>query len=145
MAGKKVVLSVVLLVVAIALLIFMGKRSGLFGRPEAPKWVMQQLVEKIDVKTLKVVNLPLGKWDSLGHDASGRYKNPETGEYTMTAAMTCPACGEKIPAPERPPDPARAGKDAATIEREWGERNAAWEKTRAEYKCPRCGQPAIAD
>jgi rRNA maturation protein Nop10 len=139
MEGRKIALVVGLFVIVIALVVIMGKRAGLFGGPKPPQWVMEQSEEKIDVKSLKVVKLSIGQWEKLGRDASGRYKNPDTGEYTMAKIMICAACGAQIPAQELPTAAAAKGREEMAAQTE------AIMKIREEYKCPVCGKsPFVA-
>ena len=93
---KKISLAVVLVVIAVAALTFAVVRVFRLGGAEPPPRVTGVEVTKVDEKTLEVVTLTEGKWMGLGQK-KGRYKNPETGTYTMCAAVTCPHCGEMIP------------------------------------------------
>ena len=86
--------------------------------------IAEQIMGKIDEKTLEVTTLKIGEWDRLGHDARGYYKNMKTGAFTMVPLMVCGACGAKIPMPElllaNPPADVAAARKAA--------------------KCPKCGK-----
>ena len=57
------------------------------------------------------------------------WKNPNTGGYNMAVAVTCPACGEKIPRPM----PTYYGKNPTE------EQMAAHDQVLREYACPKCG------
>ena len=139
MEGKKVALVVGLFVIAMAFVVIMGKRAGLLGGgPRPPQWVLEQPAEKIDMKSLKLMKLSIRQWEKLGHDASGRYKNPSTGEYTMAEVMICAVCGEYIPMPEFPTAAAPKGP------RERGAQSGEIGKIREEYKCPKCGKAAFS-
>ena len=67
--------------------------------------MLKEKREKIDETTGKLIALTFDQWLQLGH-LNGKYKNPETGKYTMVTPITCAACGEKIP----PPQDRRSGK-----------------------------------
>lgn len=56
------------------------------GTPEAPDWLMAESMSLIDDKTLKIVTKTRAEWEKLGRKGS-RYKNPETGEYTMAPIL----------------------------------------------------------
>jgi rRNA maturation protein Nop10 len=121
-------------VAAIAALILVIVAAGWFvvtkglpgGKAREPQWVKDQRVELIDAKSFELMAKTRGEWDALGQ-RNGRYKNPKIGEYTMAITLICGACGEKIPAPEAPPetgDP-KAPRDAM--------------QALFSYKCPKCG------
>jgi len=95
--------------------------------PRPPKWVLEQPVEKIDVKTREIVVRKIAEWQALGPNPEGLYRNPRTREFTMTSAMTCAACGQKIPTPPMPPEAAGGGPAA----------HEAWMRT---ARCPLCGR-----
>jgi len=97
MGGKRVALIVVLVVVIIAGFAFaiatiLGRRSA-----KPPERVTGVKVTRIDENTLELITLTEGEWMKLGQK-NQRYKNPKTGSYTMVAPVTCPFCGELIPA-----------------------------------------------
>jgi hypothetical protein len=122
---------VLLVVIIVAALIFVAKRAGIMssGLPPPPKAEMDRPVEFIDMKNLTVITRTLGEWMKLGRGEYGRYKNPDTGEYTMVPPMTCAACGAKIPPPP-PVDPnAKPGERPPPAE--------------MVYKCPKCTKLAF--
>lgn len=98
-----------------------------------PAWVIQraqerlrQPLEKIDLGALETMTLTRAEWDELGQ-LEGKFKNPNTGKYSMVPAIKCRACGATIPtAPGTYESPVGAG--------------AAEEL--AKYKCPNCGKNA---
>ncbi len=95
-------------------------------RPVPPPHIMQQEVTLVDSKTGELVTQTRAAWGKLG-SANGRYKNPQTGQYTMVAPIRCAACAAQVPPPEFPAD--------ATAE----------QVTRAleAYRCPKCGKRAF--
>lgn len=95
--AKKVVLAVILLAIAVVAVIF-GLRHMRTGAEKPPTWLEAQIVERIDEKTLTVVSKSNKEWEQLGRE-NGRYKNPESGEYSMVSVGLCGACGGKIPQP----------------------------------------------
>ena len=116
--GTKFIVIVVLVGIIAAAAAYIFKMFDL-GGPKPPQWVLDQPVEKIDMNTLELMTLPLGEWQHLGKKGM-KYKNPNTGEYTMVLPFVCASCGEKIPHLE----------GDATLK--------MWD----EYVCPKCGGPA---
>ena len=120
--------------------------------PQPPAWVLDQQVQKIDYKTLELAKESRRDWmGKYAPDASGRYKNPKTGEYSMVDAFHCRACGKLIPLPEVPPElrmrrgppPATSGghKAAALAGPPAGaDPVASLIQLQQNYKCPRCGK-----
>jgi rRNA maturation protein Nop10 len=111
--------------VAIIVLAIAWTAKSHFGGPQPPAAVLAQPVEKIDMKTLKILTKPMSEWLSLGHQGN-RYKNPETGEYTLVAPRTCAACGQQIPEPAYPKDIRAIPPDELA-------------KIEQDYVCPKCG------
>ncbi len=128
MGAKKIAAVAVLIVVIVIAIIFMAKRAGLStGGPTPPKWVLEQPVERIDMKSGEVITKQLQEWEKLGQK-DGAYKSPTSGDYTMVSPMTCAACKAKIPSPMPPADLEKGADPGA---------RAKWEKT---VKCPKCGK-----
>jgi hypothetical protein len=125
--GKKVVGMIVLLAAIAAVIVYTVKRST--GPPSQPDHVRNREITKIDSNTNTVVVKTLGEWQDLGHK-EGKYKNPETGEYTMVRPMTCDSCDKQIPAPEMPANIADLGAE--------GE-----DEINANYMCPLCAEHAF--
>ncbi len=142
MGRKKIVLAAVLLVVIVVGVVITVKRTT-SGSPQPPAWLMDQKIDRIDLKTLEVMTERFGDWQGkYAPDKSCHYKSPKTGEYTMVDVMTCMACGRPIPAPEmRPPQmqpPIEPqGKDKHPI----GALDTP--PPPPDYKCPRCGKSAF--
>jgi len=128
MYRKQIAIGAVLIVVVIIAAVITVRRTTSGPRP--PDWVLDEQVQKIDIKSLDVAKERLGDWQGkYAADASGRFKSPKTGEYTMVDVMTCSACGQPIPVPQIP-DELRGQAPNPT----------AMRKMRLEYKCPRCGK-----
>jgi len=125
--GTKIVVAAVL-VVAIAFggWLILRNTSIVGGGPRPPDWVLEQQIEKIDMKTGEVIAKQLQEWEKLGNK-EGAYKNPSSGDYTMVGPMQCGACQAKIPAPMAPKELDEKGPEA----------RMEWEKT---VKCPKCGK-----
>ena len=111
-----------------------------------PPPLMDQKFDKIDMKSFEVISETLRDWNSTyAPDASGHYKNPKTGQYTMVDAMKCASCGQLIPVPDLPPEaqtnPARnmRGPGVGKAMKVWLE---AKRKFELNYKCPKCGKNA---
>ena len=128
-SGTKYAVIVVVAVVLVALVAWRLKSKGMIGGPKPPDWVLDKTYWKIDsVKPYESVELSLREWKKLGIK-DGKYKSPETGEYTMVPRMKCAACGDWIPGPEMP----ALGPESDPADEE---------KIRAEYVCPKCGKKA---
>jgi len=123
--AKRVLAAVSLIVIIVGVVIWLLIWAGV-GSSGIPKHVREQGVEMADIKSLEVITLPAEKWAKMLGE-NGKYRNPKTGEYTMVPVMTCAACGEKIPKPDIPPDASPAD----------------FERYLMEYKCPKCGEPAM--
>jgi len=120
---KKGILIVSALAVAVAAVAFAAMRIFGSGDTAPPDRVTGVKVTKIDEKSLEVITLTEGEWMKLGQK-NQRYKNPETGTYSMVSAVACPLCGELIPAPIYP-------RGMTSEERMEFERNRT---------CPKCGK-----
>ena len=127
--AKKFAFAVILLVVAIAAVVFAIRRSFHFGPAEAPQWAGQTPMEKIDQKIFQLMTKPLKEWQRLGQK-DGKYKNPETSTYTMVDAIVCEACGEKIPIADLPKYDPDAGPESRRVRME----------AMQNYRCPKCGK-----
>ena len=132
---KKLALAAGLLIVIVVAAVFFVKKSGFVSaKVTPPAIVLDQPLTMIEMKApYKQVTLTIREWNKLGHDDSGRYKAPDTGEYTMVSPITCAASGETIPDVWYPPavlamPPAQCDQEQARL--------------RSEYKCPICGKPA---
>jgi hypothetical protein len=137
--GKKIVLVVLLLAVAVLLFRILGKRAGMFASQEPPQWVQGQHLRLIDTKTLEVIELPTGEWYKLGRNELFRYKNPKTGQYTMAAIMICRNCGAEIPKPPLPPlvnALAREAEKNPALKPELDEAQSDLNN----FVCPKCGK-----
>lgn len=133
--GTKIAVIVILVVIIVGGGVFVVKRI-IGGEPKQPKEVLGRLVEKMDSESLESVTLPFGKWKRLGYK-DGKYKNPNTGDYTMVPPAICAACGEKIPKPgmELSPKPGADATDVAEAAQ------ARMDRIKA-AKCPKCGELA---
>ena len=127
--GKKFAVIAILLVVIVIAIVWVGKWQ--FRGAEAPEWfteeMAQQEVEMIDEGTNETMTKTRREWEELGR-REGKYKNPDTGEFTMLAAMVCPACLKKIPVPVPPHG-----------EKPTREEMIAFDQVLREYACPKCG------
>lgn len=134
--GKKVASIVVLVVVVVAAVIFAISRGTRFGGPKVPDEVMErankQEVEFLDEESLVVITKTLGEWKELGKQ-DGKFKNPNTGKYTMVSPIVCYSCGAKIPQPDFA-DGGGPQDDPAAM--------AARYETMRAHKCPKCGKAA---
>ena len=85
------------------------------GTPKPSDWAMSVPRSLMDDKTFVIVTKTRAEWERLGHKGL-RYKNPESGEYTVADIIPCASCEEHIPAP---PDMSK--------------------ETMETYMCPKCG------
>jgi len=127
MEGKKIGLVVVLIVVTVLAVGITVKRNVAGEKP--PDYVLEREYEKIDMVTIEPMTLTMAEWAKLGKQG-GKYKNPDTGEFTMVNAMVCHACGEKIPVPDLPAGAEMQGAGAL-------------DQIHAEYMCPKCKEHAF--
>jgi rRNA maturation protein Nop10 len=143
MDPKKIGVVVALVAVIVIAVVLTAKRTSSTGAPAAVKAAQEALsaakVDKIDKTTYEIFTETAADWQSkYAPDASGHYKNPKTGEYTMTSVIKCASCGALIPAPDMPVEPQTAkGMDRVRLMREEQE-------IRHNYKCPKCGRDAYA-
>ena len=131
MEGKKIAVAVVL-AAFIGLVVYTIVKKNMVGA-KPPDFVLQQKMEKIDQKTLTLITKTLGEWEHLGKKGD-RYKNPETGEYTMMDAITCASCGAKVPAPDYSILYADPNKPVTPPD---------IHQFREAYLCPKCGKQAV--
>ncbi len=146
MKGKKIALIAVLLAVIAAAAVFAVKRIQ--SERKTPVMFWEWKSQKIDMNSLEVFTETARDWTTqYAPDASGRYKNPRTGEYTMVQAMPCASCGQLIPVPQLPAglEPTKLGRGSGRPDRAamMAQMKAVMEIERA-YKCPRCGKNAFA-
>ena len=137
---KRVGLVVGLVVVIVIAAVITATRTKSSGTSAGVEKAMSQAdavkVDRIDSKTYEIITEPAGVWKTkYAPDASGYYKNPKTGEYTMADIITCFSCGEKIPAPILPPITGKSMKDRM-------EGAAAQAQVMRDYRCPKCGKNA---
>jgi predicted RNA-binding Zn-ribbon protein involved in translation (DUF1610 family) len=147
MSLKKIGLMALLVaVIAVAAVITAKRvRSELKG----PPLLLDRKFDKIDMKSFEIISETLRDWNTkYAADASGRYKNPRTGAYTMVDAMKCASCGQLIPVPEMPADLRPSPKLVKARGRGFGGELRALEAAKDEflrnYKCPKCGKNAFA-
>jgi len=162
MIRKQIVLVPLLIaVIAAAVLVAVVRARSELRGPTIPRIPspLDQKADKIDIKSYEVFSETLRDWTTqYAPDASGHYRNPRTGEYTMADLMKCASCGQLIPQPEIPPglvpnlEPVvqrgRGGEEAMKARAAKGEaiRAAitAIRKFQLAYKCPRCGKNAFS-
>jgi len=108
------------------LAVFIWVQGG--DEPGMPELVNARLITLVDEATAETMERPYSDWDASGK-RGGKYKNPETGDYTMVVPIDCPQCGAQIP-PCPLDEAALAGKTADEIL-----------ALKAAYKCPKCGKP----
>jgi len=97
-SAKKTALVVILFALALAAVGFGITR--LRGRAaKRPDWMMSEPMTLIDEKTFATMTKPRLEWERLGRQGQNRYKNPDTGDYTMSPIIECGACRQQIPLP----------------------------------------------
>lgn len=136
MTPKKIIVMVGLVAIII-LSVYFGIISRL-GPSKPPDWVSEQPFELIDTKTGELMTRTLGEWESSG-TKDGKYKNPDTGEFTIVFPIVCESCKQKVVGPPGMPvaDPNMGGKAYAEAQKKAME-------LKLEYTCPRCGRPVIS-
>lgn len=93
------------------------RKAGVLARP-MPHWVLDKKLELIDEETGKLITQTQREWEAGGR-VNDRYKRPDTGRYTMIYPLVCYECGAKVVPP---------------VDFTLGKKN---------YKCPKCGAPAM--
>ena len=139
--GKKTLVIIVLIVVIIAAATWVLRKGSGPAKPPAEVLARKRLL--VDVTDGQLIERTEGEWRELGQ-RDGKYKNPDTGQYTMTTPVKCASCGEWVPPvdlPARaaggadlPPDAARRASDGSIME---DPRDAAMKA----YRCPKCKGP----
>ena len=97
---KKFVIVFAVLVVG-ALVISYGLRKAKGPPAETPKRYATIPMPKIDMETGEVITRELVEWQEIGMSEDGvRWKNPNTGKYTMRNPIECLTCGKPMKPPE---------------------------------------------
>ena len=106
---KRIALTALLIAVIAAAAVFTVNRMR--AEQSGPTLFADQKFEKIDVNSFEVFAETTRDWETkYAPDASGNWKNPRTGEYTMVEAIKCASCGQFIPVPKMPAElQAKAG------------------------------------
>jgi len=148
--AKRILVPLVLLLVIAGAVILVVKKYT--GAPTQPDRVLDREITKVDTVSGKLVTLKYREWQGLGAK-DGKYKNPETQQFTMVDPIICAACHAKIPPVELPPEPGviipPEGASEKEIEALAEKENAAREayevqviKLMNDYLCPKCGKHA---
>ena len=126
MDRKNIVIAAVALAIIVVGAVITVKRTA--NKPQPPQWMLDQKVEKIDVKTMEIVTERYGDWEGkYAPDASHLYVNPQTGKHTVANTLKCASCGALIPEAQIP-DSVKGWPAKIRF------LNA--------YLCPKCGKPA---
>ena len=142
MGIKQIALIVLLIVVIFVAALIAVKRTHSEIAPTAMAFTDVK-EDKIDVKSLEIFTETIGDWQGkYAPDASGRNKNPKTGEYTVVDTMKCAYCGQIIPVTQFPPE--------LIIKTPKGQRGSMPSRAvlkkiqdfQLKYICPKCGHPA---
>jgi len=131
-SAKKIVVALILLAVIVGAFWYGAKTFVSPGGAKPPKSYLKTPVEKIDQKALTLMTRSMAEWEELGKK-HGKYRNPETGEYTMVDVCRCQVCGQKIPVP-----------DASLLSKSTKRSSGPDEEDPAAvhavtFNCPRCG------
>ena len=128
MEGKRIIYTAVLVALIIVTAIVCYHRLG--GGQAIPERILKEPMSKMDTKTMEIVTLSREDWQGkYKPDASGYYKNPKTGEYTMAEIITCARCGKQVPEKSFLHEITQVGIL---------QRKAVMEKLRSECVCPYC-------
>jgi len=140
---KQIALIVLLIVVIFVAALIAVKRAHSEMAPTAMAFTDLK-EDKIDVKSLEIFTETIGDWHGkYAPDASGSYKNPKTGTYTVVDTMKCAYCGQVIPVPQLPPElviHTPPGKRGSMPGRAVLKKIADFQRN---YICPKCGHPAM--
>jgi rRNA maturation protein Nop10 len=146
MSLKKTALMALLVAVTAAAAVVAVKRVQ--SEINGPPLLMDRKFDKIDVNSLEIFSETLRDWTTkYAADASGRCKNPRTGEYTMVDTMKCASCGQIIPVPQIPADLGPSPELVKARGRGFAKEILALMNAKEEflrnYKCPKCGKNAF--
>jgi len=131
--AKKAVVAVLLIAVVVAAGVWIARSRSSTGKGRSR--AMGRLIERIDENTLETITLSVQQWKDLGHK-DGKFKNPNTGTYSMLSVMKCPHCGAKIPMPIR-----RSSRMVKAVDKNTGKEVMRLEQVeQVEYHCPKCGE-----
>ena len=136
MAGWKKGVIIVALIVVILAGITGLITWGVSGDSE-PEWHAEERTSRemvlVDENALAtVLTKTAGEWDKLGKQG-GKYKNPETGQFTMVPAALCAGCNEFIPYPQMGKDDLTGLSGQARTEK-----LRDIDRIKYEMVCPKC-------
>jgi hypothetical protein len=143
MDSTKLVAIIVVAVIVVGVGLFL---KGRMNKSKLPPGVRDKMVEKVDADNGEVISRSIADWDKLGKK-NGKYKNPNTGNYSMVTGHLCASCGQRIPDVEMPdhpewnPDP-NTKPDFRERDRLMQQYNMEVEQVKRDAICPKCGDPA---
>jgi DNA-directed RNA polymerase subunit RPC12/RpoP len=145
MDAKKIGVVVALVVVIVIAAVLTAKRARSTGAPAANATstaLAGQKVDMIDKNTFEIFTETAVDWHTkYAPDASGYYRNPKTGEYTVASIIKCASCGQLIPAPVF----AHEGRTTRMTTEDRLKEMQEEAEIRRNYKCPKCGKNAYAE
>ena len=151
MTRKQIALIPLLIaVIGLAVLLAVARARSELSGPITPRIPsrLDDKADKIDMNSYEVFSETLRDWTTkYAPDAAGHYKNPKTGEYTITSLMKCASCGQLIPMPDLPdrlrPNPELVTQRSPEARKAITATLTATREFQTEYKCPRCGKYAF--
>ena len=125
MSGNNRIVVVVILLVIVAAAVIWLTVSG--DKGQMPAAMRGDVLKKVDVVTGESVTATREEWEKLGRKGI-RWKNPDTGDYTVVNGMTCEVCGALV-----------SGPDISLQQKR--EHEPRWyEQQLDDYICPMCGK-----
>ncbi len=101
--GTKIIAIVVLIVAVVAFVWWRLSSTEVVGGVKPPPEIRNRTVRMIDEKTLKVREIPNSELKELYNEELAKWKNPDTGEFTMVTVKVCDSCGKEAPRVVFPP------------------------------------------
>lgn len=101
--ATKIIVIVVLIVAVVGFVWWRLSSSEVVGGPQPPPAIRNRTVEMIDEKTLEVQEIPNSELKGLYDEELAKWKNPDTGEFTLTPVKICDTCGKPAPRVVFPP------------------------------------------
>ena len=135
---KKIITVVVLLAIIVVVVVFGIKRMNI-GGPKPPEFYFTEQVQKIDLESKEIFTLTRREWLKRRLKDGKKFKNPNTGEYTVVSAIKCPGCGKLIPSIEHLLPARKIDSTAPDFEEARRVLDLEKDKITSEYKCPECG------
>ena len=128
--GTKIIVVVVLIVAVVAFVWWRLSSTEVVGGPKPPTEVRNRPRKMVDEKTFEVIERTKPEWDELYSEELDRWRNPDTGEYTIVPGIKCDSCGKLVPVKKLSEE-----EKEGLSEEQIGMRS---EQLMRQYVCPHC-------